>query len=443
MKLKLASIFLCLLLFLPATLTGCDNKEKSEIYFLNSKPELAAAYNEIARKYENETGVKVKVVTADSDNYGQTLKTELTKSDAPTVFVINDIKDYGDLSGYYLDIKDSKIYSRLADKTLALGKNGEVHALPLSVKGHGLLYNKTLFEKYFALKDRKSNINSIKEIKGFSDFKSVVEDMTAKKAELGIKGVFAGLPLSENDDWRWQMNLINIPLYYEYNAGDLFEGSAFDNFDFDNFKTKYSEKIKNLLDLYLDNSTVKRSDYTKKTVADSIKEFAEEEAVIIPSGNFNMSDISSIDGNKLKSADIGILPIYTGIDGEGSQGLLIETEDYLALNKNIDDEQKEATLKFIDWLFSSESGKELVKEGLKTTPPFETFEETDFADDFTKSEALRYLKDDSIKNIPLVFNEFGEKIKSGISEILTDYARGMRKWNDSIENMIEKWKNNM
>ena len=49
------------------------NTAKGEVYFLNFKPEVGQVYEEIAREYEAETGVKVKVVTAASDTYEQTL----------------------------------------------------------------------------------------------------------------------------------------------------------------------------------------------------------------------------------------------------------------------------------------------------------------------------------------------------------------------------------
>ena len=70
-------------------------------------------------------------------------------------------------------------------------------------------------KKYFALPDKKSNLTDAKEIDSFESLKTVVEDMTAKKEQLGIKGVFASTSLSSGEDWRWQTHLLNVPLYYE------------------------------------------------------------------------------------------------------------------------------------------------------------------------------------------------------------------------------------
>ena len=69
--LVIAAIFVCLL----SALTGCKMETAETVYFLNFKPESAAAYEEIAKVYKEEKGVDVKVVTAASGTYEQTLKT--------------------------------------------------------------------------------------------------------------------------------------------------------------------------------------------------------------------------------------------------------------------------------------------------------------------------------------------------------------------------------
>ena len=55
---------------------------KGKVYFLNFKPETADQWVALAKKYTDKTGVQVKVQTAASGTYQQTLKSELAKSDA-------------------------------------------------------------------------------------------------------------------------------------------------------------------------------------------------------------------------------------------------------------------------------------------------------------------------------------------------------------------------
>ena len=127
MNKKTASLLLCLImLIIPLSLAGCGSKSsKNEVYFFNFKPESAEIYKEIAKKYEEEKGVKVKVVTAAANTYEQTLKSEIAKSSAPTIFQVNGPIGYETWKDYCLDIKDSKLYSYLSDKSLAIkDKNG-------------------------------------------------------------------------------------------------------------------------------------------------------------------------------------------------------------------------------------------------------------------------------------------------------------------------------
>ena len=86
---KIISIILTLI---TATfcLTGCGGKnDNALVYYLNFKPESAKAMQELAEKYEEEKGVKVKVVTAAANTYEQTLKSEIAKTEAPTIFMVN------------------------------------------------------------------------------------------------------------------------------------------------------------------------------------------------------------------------------------------------------------------------------------------------------------------------------------------------------------------
>ena len=118
MKQKITAFFMVVVtVILSLSLTACGEKKKtSQVYFLNFKPESASVYEEIAKKYEEEKGIKLKVVTAAANSYEQTLKSEIAKSDAPTIFQVNGPVGFNAWENYCADIKDSKLYSYLSDK---------------------------------------------------------------------------------------------------------------------------------------------------------------------------------------------------------------------------------------------------------------------------------------------------------------------------------------
>ena len=148
------TLVLCLGLF-----AGCGGTEKGSVYWLNFKPESDEVLQEVAKMYKEETGVEVKVVTAAANTYEQTLKSEIAKSDAPTIFQINGPIGYESWKDYCLNIEDSSFAKLLSDDTLAIrDKNGNgIYAVPYVVEGYGIIYNDAIMKKYFASKTKGEN----------------------------------------------------------------------------------------------------------------------------------------------------------------------------------------------------------------------------------------------------------------------------------------------
>lgn len=271
-----------------------------ELYYLNFKPEIAPVYDEIAAAYEAETGVKLHVVTAASGTYEQTLKSEIAKADAPVLFQINGPKGYANWKDYCADLSGTELYQHLTDKGLAITDGDKVVGIPYVVEGYGIIYNNAIMEKYFALDGAKAK--SMDEIRSFQKLKEVVEDMTAKKDQLGIKGVFASTSLKPGEDWRWQTHLANLPVHYEFEAN---------NVDLSTDATKeitfqYGDNYKNIFDLYLNNSTVDPKLLGSKQVADSMAEFALGQCAMVQNGNWAWSQIAEVEGNTVKEEDTSL-----------------------------------------------------------------------------------------------------------------------------------------
>ena len=282
----------------PGSEPGSSASEEStptgkggEIYFLNFKPEIAEVYDAIAKDYEAETGVKLNVVTAASGTYEQTLKSEIAKKDAPVLFQINGPKGYAVWKDYCKDLKDTELYQHLTDKSMAIQSGGGVYGIPYVVEGYGIIYNNAIMQKYFALDGAKAK--SVDEINNFTKLKEVVEDMTARKAELGIEGVFASTSLTPGEDWRWQTHLANLPMHYEWKNGNVdLTSDATKEITFE-----YADNFKSIFDLYINNSTVAPGLLGSKSVDDSMAEFALGKAAMVQNGNWAWSQISGVQGN--------------------------------------------------------------------------------------------------------------------------------------------------
>ena len=95
-------------------------KADGKVYYLNFKPEADEYWQELAEAYTEETGVPVTVLTAASGEYEKTLKSEMAKTDAPTLFQVNGPVGLQGWKDYCYDLKDSDIAKELTDDSFAL-----------------------------------------------------------------------------------------------------------------------------------------------------------------------------------------------------------------------------------------------------------------------------------------------------------------------------------
>lgn len=416
------------------------SKSAEEIFFLNFKPEIATVYENIAKEYEAETGVKVKVVTAAAGTYETTLKSEIAKSDAPTIFQINGPVGYQAWKDYALDLKDTKLYSYLSDQSLAVTEGEGVYGIPYVVEGYGIIYNDEIMQKYFALPDKAVSISSATEINNFDTLKAVVEDMQAKSEQLGIKGVFSSTSLGAGEQWRWQTHLANLPLYYEFKDNTEHDNTVIAGLNTNEISFKYGNNFKNIFDLYVNNSVTKPGLLGSKSVADSMAEFALGQSAMVQNGNWAWSQINEVGGNTVKAENIKFLPIYTGVAGEETQGLAVGTENYFAINSKVSPEKQQASIAFLEWLFTSDKGKAYVTNDLGFIAPFNTFNENEKPADPLAKEVMNWMEKE-VTSVPWTFAAFpSEDFKNDFGDALLEYAQGNKQWEEVSKVVVDSWK---
>ncbi len=404
--------------------------EGGSVYYLNFKPEVDEQWQEIAAAYTAETGVPVKVVTAASGTYEEVLKSEIAGSDAPTLFQINGPVGYNSWKDYCLDLTDTDLYKNLSDQSLAVtGEDGGVYGVPYTVEAYGIIYNDAIMQKYFATEG--AVVASVDEINSFDTLKAVVEDMTAKKDELGIEGVFASTSLLPGEDWRWQTHLANIPVYYEYKDKGVT--------DLAELEFTYSENFKNIFDLYINNSTCAPTLLGSKSVTDSMAEFALGQCAMVQNGNWGWGQISGVDGNVVAEEDVKFMPIYTGVAGEENQGLCTGTENFWCVNSQTSEANQKATLDFVNWMISSDAGKDYMVNSLGNSAPFSTFGDDEKPQDPLAKEMYRYMENGKT-SVSWNFTTFpSQDFKDDFGAALLEYCNGNMTWDDVANTVVTRW----
>ncbi len=408
------------------------SSEGGKVYYLNFKPEVASDWEALAASYTEQTGVEVKVVTAASGTYEQTLKSEVAKTDAPTLFQINGPIGYQSWKDYCLDLSGTDFYSWLSDKSLAITDGDGVYGIPYVVEGYGIIYNDKIMRDYFALADKAVDISSAAEIKNFDTLKAVVEDMQAKKDQLGIEGVFASTSFKAGEDWRWQTHLANLPIYYEFKDNGVSDANE--------IALTYADNYKNIFDLYVNNSCTEKQQLGTKSVEDSMAEFALGKVAMVQNGNWGWGQVSGTDGNVVAAEDVKFLPIYTGVAGEETQGLCVGTENYMCVNSQVSEADQQATIEFVEWVFNSEEGKAFATEKLGIVP-FTTFTDDEKPSDPLGLEVCRYMEDSSLTSVSWNFTAFpSQTFKDELGYALLDYCNGTSDWDGVVSAFVDGWK---
>ena len=247
-----------------STSTAATSDAAGKVYYLNFKPEQDEAWQDLAAKYTEETGVPVTVVTAASGQYETTLMSEMAKSDAPTLFQVNGPVGLASWKDYCYDLSGSNIAGELTSDSYALKDGDATLGIGYVIESYGLITNKTLLEKAGY---------SVDDIKSFADLKKVAEDITARKDELGF-AAFTSAGMDGSSDWRFKTHLANLPIYFEYQADGINNTDA--------IKGTYLDNYKDIFDLYINNSTCDPAELAGKTGDDSRNEFLNNEAVFYP-----------------------------------------------------------------------------------------------------------------------------------------------------------------
>jgi len=430
MKKRLLSVLLEAALS-ASMLVGCGGSSEGEgeaaegtgsVYYLNFKPEADQAWQDLAATYTEQTGVEVKVVTAASGEYENTLSTEMGKDAAPTIFNVGNQSALETWKDYTLDLTDTDLYKEVVNDDYNIkGEDGKVYSIGYCYESFGIIVNKALLaEAGYEVAD----------ITNFETLKAVAEDITARKDELGFSA-FSSAGLDGSSSWRFTGHLANMPLFYEFRDDNVTAQPA-------EVTGAYLDNFKNIWDLYINNATCDAKALATKTGDESEAEFGKGEAVFFQNGSWEYSNLC-LDESKgflLPAEDLTMIPLYCGVEGEEEAGLCNGTENCWAVNSQASEADIQATLDFLAWVVTSDEGTTMLAEQFGGVP----FKAAKEAPNPFCEAANQYLADGKY-TVTWAFNHTPnvDAWRLGMESSLLQYSANGGSWDDVVTAYVNGW----
>jgi len=321
--------------------------EAGSVYYLNFKPEFDAALQDLAKTYTAETGVEVKVVTAASGTYSDTLTAEMAKDEAPTIYNIGNMSGLKDWDEYALDLTGTAVANELnTDGFNLYNEAGELKAMGHCFESFGIIVNVDLLnEAGYELAD----------INNFETLKAAADDIHARSAELGFDA-FSAAGLDGSSSWRFSGHLLNMPLFYEFRDDGVVDQPA-------TVTGAYLDNFRNIWDLYITDTSADPKTLSTSTGDESKAMFTEGKAVFYQNGSWEYASLV-----EAGMTNLAMMPIYCGVAGEEKAGLCSGTENCWAVNSQVSEADQKASLDFLYWLVTDAEAAQVVVDNLGAIP---------------------------------------------------------------------------
>ena len=417
---KLLALVLALALCLTLVAGAASAEATGKVYYLNFKPEADEAWQALAKTYTEQTGVPVTVVTAASGTYSEVLTAEMDKSDMPTLFQCGNQAGLDTWGDYCYDLTDTAVYKEMTTDDFNLfGENGEVYCIGYCYEAFGIIVNTALLaEAGYELSD----------ITNFESLKSIAEDITARHAtgELAF-AAFSSSGLDSSSSWRFSGHLANMPLFYEFRDDGVTSQPA-------TITGAYLDNFKMIWDLYVANSDTAPAQLTTATSDQSKAEFGEGKAVFYQNGSWEYDSLVNDFG--MDPANLAMIPIYCGVEGEEDAGLCCGTENCWAVNAKASEEDIQATLDFMYWVVTSEEGTTMMAEQFGPIP----FKNAKESSNVFFNNANEYIADGKY-TVTWAFNYTPnvDTWRAAVVAALTQYTVGGGSWDDVVTAFVQGW----
>jgi len=396
---------------------GGDNSSEDQIdlEIFQPKVEIKDGLEELAEKYEEENPdvhIDVNTVGGGSDST-QELKTKFASGDEPEIYGFGGPTGKEEYKDNLADLSDTELADLAIDGTLdGMEEGDELLGLPFNQEVYGFIYNKSVFQK--------AGIDP-NELTTYEDLEEAVQKLDKQKDDLDIEAVFA-FPAKE----KWVIGNHTLNPY----LSEEFDNSVEEAFDSDSIDFEQSDEIKQIIDLQNDYSVqpTLSLDYSQQVE----EYFSLGEVAMIQQGNWVYPTIEEMD-EEFAEDNIGMIPMPVE-DSEGD--LPVGVSNHWGVNGEKDEETVQASKDFLDWMYTSDEGKEIVTNDLNFVPAYEGYDIEEIPDPLSKIVYDYSLEEKTLSWIHLGYPDgWEDSFGANVQEYLSDEAS----WEDVIDKSKNQW----
>ena len=402
-------------------MTGCgsgtktvekEETEETTLYLFNSKGEISDSMEDLAKDYEKETGVSVRLFnTQAGEDHMKALRALMNEKVKPDIFTVQSVTELEEWESYDYAMNYSKEkgltpeFKELADNIpegLRLTtEEGTNYGVPYNIEGYGYMVDTQMLSDIFG-SDHKDAVLEDLRLCDYGEWESCVRALgnyintgTTSQVTLNgnsyaiqskrglakkLTGVFA---VAGSDSWTYGDHMLNVAVC----AGipNVSQAQNATKEQVNGLKNAFVAYAK-ALDLKTsfaagEDGPISRSAAMISSANNSydaaIDKFAKGKAVFFKNGNWTASAIEGI--NKEVASRLTFLPVKlpiadADIKVEGltakqmNQTIPVFASMYYVINERNDDAHKKAAEDFLVWLNTSETGMKYQTEVFQFIP---------------------------------------------------------------------------
>jgi raffinose/stachyose/melibiose transport system substrate-binding protein len=310
---------------------GSEKKaDTAKIIIFQSKVEITDALARAAQDFSTETGIRVEIWESTGDDYRAQLRLKLAGDEVPTIFSVSKGAEADMFKAYLADIGTGEVQRYIAD-SMALKMDGKSVGIPFGVEGFGLVVDNDMV-KASDLVSQQAFFDAIRTLSTRG-----VNPLGLSQESYFLIGHLLNTPFAVMDDPQ--------AFLAEYEKGGV---RLTDQKEFQAFA-----QLMELIRRYCINPM--EINYDR-----SCGDFATGKTAMIHQGNWCYGMFKDY----APSFAMGL----KGVPLLGNQRLSVSVPYYWVVNSQVPAAQREAAVKFLDWLYTSEKGMSYIVDQFGFVP---------------------------------------------------------------------------